>query len=63
VASDLGFEVDYVTQATRTFPLTHPKTGQTLTVEQIQTRTETVLHDRFARIATVDQALLALERG
>ncbi len=57
VASDLGFKVDFVTQATLTFPLSHPVTGQFLTVEQIQARTETVLHNRFARIATVDQIL------
>jgi len=63
VASDLGFEVDYVTQATRTFPLTHPVTLETLTVKQIQTRTEMVLHNRFARIATVDQALCALKKA
>ncbi len=57
VASDLGFEVDYVTQATLTFPLTHPFTGEKMTVEQIQTRTEMVLHGRFARIATVHEVL------
>jgi nicotinamidase-related amidase len=57
VASDLGFEVDYVTQATLTFPLTHPHTGETMSVEQIQTRTETVLHQRFARITTVQNVL------
>ena len=60
VASDLGFDVDYVTRATRTFPLAHPLTGETLTVEQIQTRTEMVLHNRFARIATVEQTLESL---
>ena len=62
VASDLGFEVDFITQATLTFPLEHPVTGKTLTVEQIQVRTETVLHNRFARIATVDQVLKDIEK-
>ncbi|WDP90025.1 MAG: isochorismatase family protein [Desulfobacter sp.] len=60
VASDLGFEVDFVTQATLTFPLSHPNTGKLLTVEEIQERTETVLHGRFARIATVQEALNGL---
>lgn len=63
VASDLGFEVDYVTQATLTFPLAHPVTGKILTVEEIQARTETVLHNRFARIATVDQILKDLKEA
>ena len=57
VASDLGFDVDYVTSATLTFPLTHPFTGEVMTVEQIQKRTEMVLHNRFARIATVQEVL------
>ena len=61
VASDLGFEVDYVTQATLTFPLTHPVTGETMTVEQIQRKTEMVLHGRFARIATVQEVLEELK--
>lgn len=60
VASDLGFEVDYVTQATLTFPLTHPFTGAQMTVRQIQERTEMVLHGRFARIVTVQEALKRL---
>ncbi len=62
VASDLGFEVDFITQATLTFPLTHPVTGETLTVEQIQSRTEVVLHNRFARITTVDKILNSIEK-
>ena len=63
VASDLGFEVKFITQATLTFPLSHPVTGQILTVEQIQARTETVLHSRFARISTVDQILCDIQRA
>ena len=57
VASDLGFQVDYVTEATLTFPLQHPHTAETMTVRQIQARTEMVLHGRFAQILTVDQVL------
>ena len=63
VASDLGFDVAFITQATLTFPISHPATGQILTVEQIQARTETVLHNRFARIATVDQILRDIHRA
>lgn len=56
-ASDSGFEVDYVTDATLTFPMTHPRTGQTYSVKDLKERTELVLADRFARIATVKEAL------
>jgi nicotinamidase-related amidase len=57
-ASDLGYQVDYVTDATLTFPMTD-RHGNTWTPEQIKSRTELVLDDRFARIATVDEALAA----
>ncbi|HEX8816070.1 MAG TPA: isochorismatase family protein [Terriglobales bacterium] len=55
-ASDIGFKVDYVTEATLTFPMTD-RHGRTWTPEEIKARTELVLDDRFARIATVDEAL------
>ncbi|MEK8032075.1 isochorismatase family protein [Ideonella sp. DXS29W] len=55
-ASDEGWEVDYVTEATLTFDMTTP-TGHTLTAAQIRERTETVLAGRFATICTVEQAL------
>ena len=60
VASDYGFDVDFVTQATLTFPLKHPYTDERMTVEQIQARTEMVLHDRFAKIVTVHDVLSRL---
>lgn len=50
VAADLGYEVDFVTEATLTFPI------GTLTVEAIVERTEAVLRGRFARIVTVEEA-------
>jgi nicotinamidase-related amidase len=56
-ASDSGWRVDYVTEATLTFPMLHPRTGRCFTPEEIRERTELVLADRFARIATVDQVL------
>ena len=55
VASDLGYDVDYVTQATMTFPMTH--NGKRYNAEDIKARTELVLHERFARIVTVAQLI------
>lgn len=55
-AADLGFEVDYVTEATLTFPMTHAD-GTLYSAEDIKKRTELVLAGRFARIATVADAL------
>jgi nicotinamidase-related amidase len=55
-ASDLGYQVDYVTDATLTFPMTD-RYGREWTVEQIKARTELVLDGRFARITTVKEAL------
>ena len=42
--------------ATLTFDMTTPA-GKTLTAAEIRERTETVLVDRFAALATVDEAL------
>src|SRR5215813_6834405 len=55
-ASDLGFQVDYVTEATLTFPMTD-RHGKEWTPEEIKARTELVLDKRFARITTVEEAL------
>jgi nicotinamidase-related amidase len=55
-ASDEGFEVDYVTEATLTFEMATPGGGR-LTAAQLRERTETVLAGRFATICTVEQAL------
>ncbi|MHA7969410.1 cysteine hydrolase family protein [Rhizobium sp. CAU 1783] len=54
--ADLGFAVDYVTEATLTFPMTHAS-GRVFTADDIKIRTELVLAGRFARIVTVDEAL------
>jgi nicotinamidase-related amidase len=50
VAADLGYEVDFVTEATLTFPI------GSLSTEAIVERTEAVLRGRFARIVTVAEA-------
>jgi nicotinamidase-related amidase len=55
-ASDLGYRVDYVTEATLTFPMTDRR-GRNWLPEEIKARTELVLDDRFARITTVEEAL------
>ncbi len=55
-ASDEGWEVDYVTEATLTFAMQTPA-GATLSPAAIRERTETVLAGRFATLCTVEQAL------
>ena len=55
-ASDLGFQVDYVTDATLTFDMKH-EDGSPLAAADIKARTAAVLKDRFARICTVPQAI------
>jgi nicotinamidase-related amidase len=67
VASDLGYEVTFVTDATATFPIQHraAPAGRavaeiladplTLSTDDIVTRTEYMLAGRFATIRTVDE--------
>jgi nicotinamidase-related amidase len=59
--SDLGFDVVYVSEATLTFPMTHPTNGRTYAPSDIRERTEVVLAGNFARIATVSEALGILD--
>jgi nicotinamidase-related amidase len=55
VAADLGYAVDFVTEATMTFPIPNwDKPGEELGVDAIRERTEYALRRRFARIITVD---------
>lgn len=61
VAADLGYRVDFVSEATLTFPMQHPRTGEWFDADAIRTKTELVLHERFARIMTVDACLRALD--
>ncbi|WP_332302102.1 isochorismatase family protein [Rhizobium sp. GR12] len=61
-ASDLGYTVDYVTEATLTFPMTHAS-GTVFSADDIRTRTELVLAGRFARIATVDDVLETVKKA
>jgi nicotinamidase-related amidase len=55
-ASDEGWNVDFVGDATLTFDMKTPA-GAPLSAAQIRERTETVLVNRFAHLATVDEAL------
>lgn len=57
VASDFGFHVDYVTEATHTFPMVHKASGTAFSVNDIKLKTELVLSRRFADIHTVDSLL------
>ena len=69
VASDLGFDVLFVSEATATEPLPHPDAPQgrsmaevladprTLPAEEVIRRTEYALAGRFARIVTVKEAV------
>jgi nicotinamidase-related amidase len=55
-ASDEGFEVDYVAEATLTFDMQHLD-GTALPAAAIVARTAAVLHGRFATVCSVEQAL------
>jgi nicotinamidase-related amidase len=55
-ASDLGWTVDYVTDATLTFDMVQPD-GRPLSAADIKARTATVLAGRFATLCSVEQAL------
>lgn len=61
-ASDLGWDVIYVPEATLTFTMTQPD-GTPLTPAQLRARTATVLAGRFARVMDVDAALRAVAAG
>jgi nicotinamidase-related amidase len=55
-ASDSGYGVDYVTDATLTFSMTDRR-GRDWSPDEIKERTELVLDGRFARIVSVKEAI------
>jgi nicotinamidase-related amidase len=55
-ASDRGFQVDFVSDATLTFPMRHPG-GREYSAAEIRERTELVLAGRFATVVAPDQAI------
>ena len=63
MAADLGFEVDFVTDATQTFPITNKSTGQEISTDDLVERTEFVLRDRFARIVKSKDLVAEVEAG
>jgi nicotinamidase-related amidase len=54
-ASDLGFQVRYVSDATLTFPM-HTRTGREVSPAEIIERTEMVLEGRFAQVVSTEGA-------
>jgi nicotinamidase-related amidase len=54
-ASDLGFEVRYVTDATLTFPM-RTRAGREVSTAELHERTELVLEGRFARVVSSAEA-------
>jgi len=55
-ASDAGFKVQFVGDATLTFPM-QSRTGRQFSAAEIRERTELVLDGRFARIVSTAEAL------
>jgi nicotinamidase-related amidase len=55
-ASDSGYKVDFVSDATLTFAMTG-RNGREWSPQEIKERTELVLDGRFARVASVEEAL------
>jgi len=55
-ASDLGFRVRYVSDATLTFPM-RTRAGREVSAQELRERTELVLEGRFARIVASAAAL------
>ncbi len=55
-ASDLGFDVRYVMDATLTFPM-RATSGREYSAAEIRERTELVLTDRFAKVVSANSAL------
>lgn len=55
VASDLGYQVEYVLDATLTFPMQHPLSGEIISTDAIKSHTALVLSGRFATIRMVGE--------
>ena len=62
VGADLGYTIDFVTEATLTFPIQKVPgdDSEVLGTDEIVERTEYALRGRFARIATVDDIVSEL---
>ena len=60
-ASDCGYSVDFVSEATLTFGMTD-RIGRHWPATDIKARTELVLDGRFARVLTAGEALSAFDK-
>jgi nicotinamidase-related amidase len=60
LAADLGYDVDFMIEATLTFPIADPETGEELGTDEILRRTAFVLRRRFARITRVEDLVAEL---
>jgi len=60
-ASDCGYDVDFVSEATLTFPMTDHH-GRNWTAADIKARTELVLDGRFARVLSAGEALAQFDK-
>jgi nicotinamidase-related amidase len=60
LAADLGYDVDFVIDATMTFPIQNPENGDELSTDDIRRRTEFVLRRRFARIVPTETLVAEL---
>lgn len=57
VASDMGYAVRFVLDATATQPLDRWDGNGTLSVQEVMDRTASVLQGRFAEVVTIDEVL------
>ena len=63
LAADLGFEVDFVLDATQTFPIKNKVTGEEISTLALIERTTYVLRDRFARIVSARDVVAELQEA
>lgn len=63
MAADLGYEIDFVLDATQTFPVTDRTTGERISTDALIERTRFVLRDRFARIIGARDLVAELAGG
>ena len=61
-ASDRGYQVDFVTDATLTFAIPHWAGGPELSTDEVVRRTEYALAGRFANIVSTHEVLDSLSR-
>ena len=63
IAADLGYEVDFVIDATQTFPIKDRATGEEISTDALIERTKYVLRDRFARIINTRDLVAEMSGG